>query len=100
MEKLKEPFIQAMPLSWICTAANLSGNDVKVALLIWYLSGIHRTKKDLIVSSTQAKKFHISVSGLRRGLLSLEEIGLISTVRGAGKAPRVTILLEGIKEVP
>jgi len=100
MEKLKVPFIQSMPLSWICAATTLSGNDIKVALLIWYLSGIHKTKKDLIVSSSQAKKFNINASGLRRGLLGLEKIGLISTVRGAGKAPRVTILLEGTKVVP
>lgn len=100
MEKLKEPFIQPMPLSWACAATTLSGNTVKVAWLIWYLSGIRKTKKDLIISSTQAKKFHISISGLRRGLLRLEESGLISTVRGAGRAPRVTILTSEHKEVP
>jgi len=94
MGKLGEPFIKPIPTRCMCLVTALSGSATKTFLLLWYLSGVSKTKINIPISYTQAEKFHLPGKSLRRGLKELETAGIISTNRGIGKAPRVTILLK------
>jgi hypothetical protein len=100
--KIKGYFIPSLPHNWIKKAL-LLGNNVnatKLALYIWFLSGLNRTKKDITVSSGKAKEmFGISPRSFTKALNDLESLGMITTVRGVGKSPRVTIICDDFEEV-
>ncbi|MGB9940304.1 hypothetical protein [Methanosarcina sp.] len=69
-------------------------------LYIWFLSGLSRTKKDIIVSSGNGKEmFGMSPRSFTKALNGLESLVMITTVRGVGKSPRVTIIFDDFEEV-
>lgn len=96
-EKLQGPFVKAIPLAWLTPILSLSGSATKAALLIWYLSGVKKTKKDITVTYLRGQEFGINKSSLKRGLNVLESNGFILVIRGQGKAPRVTIIEDKIR---
>jgi len=91
-KRYKGKFIKALPLDWIVPATVISGSATKMALLIWYLSGINKTEEDLVISYTQARKFNISRRSVSNSLRLLENADLIIVARTKGRAPRVSIV--------
>lgn len=82
-------------MRWVKTIRthHLPPSAYVTALYVWHRSGVERKGDGLVI--TRQKVFQctqLSPNGLRRGLNALEEAGLISTTRGAGKGIRVTIL--------
>jgi hypothetical protein len=100
--KIKGYFIPSIPHNWIKNALLLKNNvnATKLALYVWYLAGVNKTKKDIIVSSGKAKEmFGISSRSFTKALNDLESLGMITTVRGVGKSPRVTVVCDDFEEV-
>jgi hypothetical protein len=80
-------------LLWLVEADKAGGSALKVGLLLWHLKGIKKTTENLVVTRKVAwDRLRIGRSALARGLSRLEAANLITTIRGRGKAIRVTIL--------
>lgn len=95
-------FIPGVPLNWIRNALLLHGNAnaTKLALYIWYRQGLCRRKADLVISSTKAEEsFGINRRSFTKALDDLENLGMVTTVRGVGKSPRVTVVCDDFEEL-
>lgn len=100
--KIKGYFIPALPYNWLKEALLLknNANATKLALCIWFQSGLNKKRTDIIISSGKAKEmFGISPRSFTKALNDLESLGMITTVRGVGKSPRVTIICDDFEEV-
>jgi len=93
--KRGELFIQGpIPFSWMAKASKHSGRGatVKVALLIWFSSGLKQHSNVIKLQSKHIKEFGIERNSLYRGILKLEELKLIAVLRKKGAKPIITIL--------
>ncbi len=92
----KKTFIKGpIPLPWVTKAAFLPGHKtLQVGLLLWYTSGLAKSKKGLKITSTACELFSISSSTLRRSLETLETAGLIYVNRSPGKKHRIDLVVE------
>lgn len=99
--KIKGYFIPTISYDWIKKALFLRNNvnATKLALYIWFQSGLNKKRTSITLSSGKAKKmFGISPRSFTKALNDLENLGMITTVRGIGKSPRVTIICEDFEE--
>jgi hypothetical protein len=80
-----------LPGWWMERAAELPGASLHVALALWYLAGVGRTRK-VKPTWTVWRRFGTSPDAARRGLAALERARLISVERGPGRCPLVTML--------
>jgi hypothetical protein len=90
--KAGEWFIKGpIPGGWLVRASGLSGRALRVGLVLWYLAGL---KKSRTVKPTWDvwRLFELCPDAGRRGLLVLEQAGLIEVERAPGCCPEVTIL--------
>ena len=89
--KVKDPYVRIIPLSWICLASRLPGKALHVGIVLWYLAGVSRS---LTVKLTRSRlrRFGIYHETGRRGLLALENAGLVQVERGGKKSPSVTLV--------
>ena len=86
-----------IPLSWLRAATVLPGKALAVGLVLWFKAGI--TKRGEVKMTTKLlHKFGLSRYAGYRGLVALEDAGLVTAVRRRGRCPRVTIL-RGEQEV-
>lgn len=100
--KIKGYFIPTISYDWIKKAIFLKNNvnATKLALYIWFQSGLNKTRTGIILSSGKAKEmFGISPRSFTKALNDLEDLGMITTVRGIGRSPRVTIICDDFEEV-
>jgi hypothetical protein len=83
-----------IPLAWLARAARLPGKTLAVALLIWFLAGLH---KDWTVKwePSKAELFGVSRHAAYRAHGALAEVGLIKIKKQRGKSPMITILAHG-----
>ena len=92
--KPKGAFVKGpLPLEWISAASALPGKALHVALALWYLSGLRRSKT-VVLTQKKLNLFGVSRQAGYRALMALEKRGLVSVIRRAGCCPRVTILEE------
>ena len=90
--KAGEKFLRGpIPLSWLSVAAQLPGKSLHVAIAIWLMASL---AKSAIVplSNAAALPFGLDRNAKYRALEWLEEAGLISVERKAGRSPVVTVL--------
>ena len=80
-----------VPLAWLQIASKASGKALHVGVALWYLSGLNRSKTVRLTRSV-LQPFGVLRDSARRGLTQLENAGLVSAERRAGRSPRVTIL--------
>jgi len=89
--KAKDPYVRTIPLSWICPASRLPGKALHVGVVLWHLAGVSRS---LTVKLTRSRlrRFGIYHETGRRGLLALENAGLVQVDRRGKKSPCVTLV--------
>lgn len=87
-----EKFLKGpIPWNWLAKAATQPGKALHVALTLWFLAGMKRSRTVSLATS------YLSMLGVNRfagyrGLKTLERVGLVSVVRHRGRQPMVTIL--------
>ena len=92
---VREKFLKGpIPLHWLARAAVVSGSGsgFKVAILLWYLSGLNRSSATVKLSNKTLRIFGVKRHAAYRALDTLSRASLIAISRSAGQCPRVTIL--------
>ena len=79
-----------IPLPWLEAAARLPGKSLHVALALWFLGGLHKSRV-IALSNVVSARFGLDRNSKYRGLAALEGAGLITIVRKLGRAPVVTL---------
>ena len=79
-----------IPLNWLAKAARQPGKALHVAIAIWFLAGVTRSR-NVVLSSNLMFSFGASRFSTYRGLKALEEAGLLKVIRHPGRGPRITI---------
>ena len=80
-----------IPLDWLSRAAALPGRSLHVAIAIWFMAGLKKTRS-VPVSNITGLQFGLDRNAKYRALEWLENANLVSVERQAGRAPIVTIL--------
>lgn len=80
-----------IPLSWLQCAAAIPGKALHVALGLWFVGGLCRSKTFSFKRSV-ATGMGVSPGALYDALTRLEGAGLIHAERHSGRSPVVTIL--------
>ncbi len=82
-----------VPILWLAAARKAGGTALAVGILLWHLGGMKDAPEELVVTRKRAEDvMGLGRDALSRGLKRLEDVNLITTARGRGKAIRVTIL--------
>jgi hypothetical protein len=89
--RLKKFIKGPIPLAWITKAAGVEGKTLHVALALYYLAGLNRSRT-VVLSHATLQLFGVSRQAGNRALHQLEEMELISVDRHVGRSPVVTIL--------
>jgi hypothetical protein len=86
-----------IPMNWIRVASVVSGqgSGFKVAIVLWYLSGLNRQAKTVKLSGSVLREMGVERHAGYRGLEALEDAGLVAVERRPGQSPRVTLLNVG-----
>jgi hypothetical protein len=79
-----------IPLDWLSLAARLPGRSLHVAMALWFMAGLTRSRS-VPLSNINGLRFGLDRNAKYRGLVWLEGAGLISVTRKLGRAPLVTI---------
>jgi len=79
-------------LEWIMNACKLPGKTVNVALALWYLSGLKKTKECLNLTCKEYDTFNISRTTVHYALKNLEKSNLIFVDRKPGRKNKINIL--------
>ena len=82
-----------IPLPWLSEAAILSGRTLHVALCLWFLSGLQKSKT-VKIEKAALDAFGLTRKTVYRGLDKLSEEGLIEVDQRPGKYPIIQILLD------
>ena len=99
--KTGEHFLRGpIPMDWLCAASIATGygSGFKVAIALWYLSGLNHQASTVKLSGSVQRKMGIKRHAGYRGLVALESAGLVSVDRHPGRSPVVTILSAGAME--
>jgi hypothetical protein len=78
-------------LEWLANAARQRGRAFQVAVWLCYLVGILK-RDEVVVSVNRAAMFGLDRWAFHRGLRALEEGGLVTVQRAAGRNPVVTLI--------
>ena len=86
-----------IPKDWLCTASRAAGHGsgFKVAIALWYLSGLNRQAKTVKLRGSVLRELGVERHAGYRGLQALERAGLVIVERRSGQSPVVTILAVG-----
>lgn len=91
MGKLKNCFT-IIPLELYGTIQTSSGRDCFI--LIFYRCKLNASFKDIKIQDKDKKMIGLERKGYYRGIRDLEKCGLISVVKGSGKAYRISVNLK------
>lgn len=80
-----------LPLDWFSRAAALPGKALNVALALWRMCGLCRSKTFAFKRSAFAV-LNVSPDAMYDALTNLEGAGLIRVERHRGRSPTVTII--------
>ena len=93
--KSGEHFLRGpIPMAWLCAASRASGNGsgFKVAIALWYLSGLNRQARTVKLKGSVLRKMGVERHAGYRGLEALEKARLVSVKQHVGRSPLVTLL--------
>lgn len=80
-----------LPVSWLNRAAVLPGSALVVAIAIWYRFTF-LGKKGFKIRQAHFSLWGVSKDSARRGIIALNNAGLISAIRRSGKRYELTII--------
>lgn len=80
-----------IPLDWIQIAGALPGKTMAVGLACWFRVGLEK-RLAITLSHSALHKCGVGPQAGYRGLMALEQAGLVSVTRARGRCPLVTIL--------
>jgi len=83
--------MSSLLLDWLMMAAQLPGRSLHVAVALWAVGELQNTRVVALTNITSLR-FGLDRNTKYRALAWLEEAGLISVERKAGRAPMATIL--------
>ncbi len=87
-----EKFLKGpIPWKWIVLAARQPGKAIHVSIALWFWAGISKSRR-IKLNNIILKTLGVTRFAKHRGLLSLEQAGLISVEQFQGKSPVVTLL--------
>lgn len=90
-DRRRNGFIKGpIPLGWITTAAGVKGKTLHVAMVLWFLAGLKRSRT-VALSQSALRLFGVGRQASYRALLRLENAGLVSVDRHPGRNAIVTI---------
>lgn len=80
-----------IPLSWIARASGLPGRTLHVALCLWYLCGLTKSR-EVALGNQVLQMFCVDRHSKYRAVKALERAGLIRVTRARGALPRIAVL--------
>ena len=80
-----------IPWAWLTTAAQEPGQALHVAIVIWFLSGLNKSRK-IALSGKILRTMGVNRHAGYRGLKALEKAALVTVERHPGRNPVVAIL--------
>lgn len=80
-----------LPLEWMSRAGCLPGKTLQVALVLWYISGLKKTKTFPLGTKALAT-MGVSRDAKYEALARLSDAGLVSITQHPGRTPVVTLL--------
>ena len=80
-----------IPVTWLATAQRLGGSALAVGLAVWFKTRVESDGKAVPICPDLLARFGVQYHTGRRGLLALEQAGLVSVERRSGACPLVTI---------
>lgn len=80
-----------LPLEWMSQAGCLPGKTLQVALVLWYLAGLKKTRT-FPLGTKALRVMGVSRDAKYDALARLSAAGLIEVVQTPGRAPVVTLL--------
>ncbi len=89
--KAQEPYVRTIPLPWIHKASRLPGKALHVGIVIWFLSGVTKSKTAKLTRKWLSK-FGIHHETGRRGLKALKRAELVHFEPSGHKSPLVTLV--------
>jgi hypothetical protein len=94
IERGGEFYTSYMSVPWTLTAIACGTRAAKVGMLLWWLAGLcGHTLERLSVRADHRKKCGIAERNYQKGLVQLEQAGLVKVEREAGKASKITLLV-------
>jgi len=87
----EKSFMSSLLLDWLMMAAQLPGRSLHVAVALWAVGELQNTRVVALTNITSLR-FGLDRNTKYCALAWLEEAGLISVERKAGRAPMATIL--------
>ena len=87
----RQPLYGPIPWAWWLPASRLPERSLQVGAVCWLLAGWNRSA-EFELALNDWSEFGLSRFSCSRGLNTLEQAGLVSTVRWLGWSPMVTIL--------
>ena len=87
-----EKFLKGpIPWTWVVRAAHQPGKALHVAIVLWFLVGVKKTRT-VALSGSVLRGLGVNRYSGYRGLVALEQAGLVSAERHPGRNPVVTLL--------
>jgi hypothetical protein len=91
--RLAERFLRGpIPLRWLLRASALRGSALAVGVLLWFRSGLERSRVGLTVPRQLREAAGLSRFSLARGLKALTSASLVEVVHSPGRSVRVGIV--------
>jgi hypothetical protein len=78
-------------LSWITCASSLPGRALHVALCLWYLCGLTKSR-EVALGNQVLQLFCVDRHSKYRAVKALEQAGLVRVTRTRGALPRIVVL--------
>lgn len=90
--QIGEKFLKGpIPYLWLCQASQLPGKSLQVAVVIWFLAGLHKSSTIKLTQSV-LNDFGVNRHCKYRALKWLAEAQLIAVQGDPGCSPLVTLL--------
>ena len=91
MEKCAPFICGPLPLGWINAAGTLPGKTLQVGLVLWYLSGLCKSRT-VRLGSKQLMAMGVARDAKYEALARLRDAGLIEVDQKPGRVPTITLL--------
>lgn len=88
-----------IPYEWLIRAGELPGESMKMAILIWHVSGLEKKRTGLPLPPRLWQDWYRNRKTFYRALERLEGAGLITVERRRGRSPVVSIVTMGERGV-
>ena len=91
IRKIKPFILGPLPLDWINIAGALQGKSLQVGLVLWYLSGVCKSKT-IRLGNKQLFAMGVARDAKYQALNRLQQAGLVLVDQQPGRVPAVTLL--------